>query len=145
MRIGIYGYGNLAKGVENAVIKNPDTELAAVFTRREPKEVKILTDNVPVIEACKVSEWKDKIDVMIICGGSAADLPVMTPMLADRFNVVDSYDNHFNIPVHYKNVNKAALRGCKTALISCGWDPGMFSINRLYSNVILPEGKDYTF
>jgi len=145
MKIGIYGYGNLGKGVEKAIIKNLDMELVAVFTRREPKSVVIETNNVPVIHTSKVLEWQDKIDVMVICGGSATDLPLMTPKLAEYFNVVDSYDNHSNISLHYKNVNKSALKGNKTALISCGWDPGMFSLNRLYSSCILPDGKDYTF
>jgi len=145
MKIGIYGYGNLAKGVENSIIKNDDMQLVAVFTRRNPKDITILANEVPVIHSSKVLEWKNKIDIMIICGGSATDLPVVTPMLAEHFNVVDSYDNHSNISIHYEKVNKAALHGNKTALISCGWDPGMFSLNRLYSNVILPDGKDYTF
>lgn len=145
MKIGIYGYGNLGRGVEVAITKNPDMDLAAVFTRRDPNSVKILTSNVPVIHSSKVLEWKDKIDVMIICCGSATDLPTITPNLAEHFNVVDSYDNHSNIHTHYENVNKASQKGSKTSLISCGWDPGMFSLNRLYMNTILPDGKDYTF
>ncbi|MBE5813290.1 MAG: diaminopimelate dehydrogenase [Clostridiales bacterium] len=144
MKIGIYGYGNLGKGVENAITKNPDMELVAVFTRREPNTI-IVSSDVPVIHVSHVLEWKDKIDVMIICGGSATDLPTMTPNLAEHFNVVDSYDNHSNIAVHWKNVNEASNKGNKTSLISCGWDPGMFSLNRLYANAILPDGKDYTF
>lgn len=144
MKIGIYGYGNLGKGVENAITKNPDMELVAVFTRRDPRTL-IISSDVPVIHTSKVLEWKDKIDVMIICGGSATDLPTMTPSLAEHFNVIDSYDNHSKIPTHYKNVDEAAIKGEKTALISCGWDPGMFSLNRLYANTILPDGKDYTF
>jgi len=145
MKIGIYGYGNLGRGVEVAINKNPDMDLAAVFTRRDPRSVKILTSNVPVIHSSKVLEWRDKIDVIIICCGSATDLPTITPNLAEHFNIVDSYDNHSNIHTHYENVNKMSHKGNKTALISCGWDPGMFSLNRLYMNVILPDGKDYTF
>lgn len=144
IKIGIYGYGNLGKGTETAVSKAEDMELAAVFTRRDPLSVKTIT-NVPVISADKVSEWKDKLDVMIICGGSASDLPVQTPALAEMFNVVDSFDTHANIPQHFEKVNAAALKGNKTAVISAGWDPGMFSIMRLYGAAILPGGKDYTF
>ena len=145
MRIGIYGYGNLGKGVENAIKKNDDMSLVAVFTRREPASLKIATENVPVISVNEIESWKDKIDVLILCGGSATDLPEMTPSLAKHFNVVDSYDNHSSIPVHFKNVQETALCGKKTALISCGWDPGMFSLNRLYASCILPDGNDYTF
>ncbi|MEF2920430.1 MAG: diaminopimelate dehydrogenase [Acutalibacteraceae bacterium] len=145
MRIGIYGYGNLGKGVENAVSKNPDTELVAVFTRRDPSTLNIATENVPVVSTNDLDKWTDKVDVMIICGGSATDLPGMTPMLAEKFNVIDSYDNHSNIPNHYKAVDTVAVKAEKTALISCGWDPGMFSINRLYANAVLPDGNDYTF
>ena len=144
MKIGIYGYGNLGKGVELAVDKNSDIELQAIFTRRNPKDI-VTTSNVPVISTDKVLEWKDKIDVMVICGGSATDLPIMTPMLSEHFNVVDSYDNHSNIYNHYMNVNTIAKSSNKVALISCGWDPGMFSLNRLYANSILPDGKNYTF
>ena len=145
IRIGIYGYGNLGKGIENAVRQNPDMELAAVFTRRDPETLKIATAGVPVVKADKVSEYKDKIDVMILCGGSATDLPVQTPELAQMFNVVDSFDTHAKIPEHYANVDAAAKKGSKTAMISVGWDPGMFSLNRLYAEAILPDGKDYTF
>jgi len=144
MKIGIYGYGNLGKGVENAITKNDDMELVAVFTRREPSKVTVLSD-VPIIHVNHVLEWKDKIDVMVLCGGSAKDLPMMTPILAEHFNVIDSYDNHSNISAHYENVNRAAIKGKKAALISCGWDPGMFSLNRLYANAILRDGRDYTF
>lgn len=144
MKIGIYGYGNLGKGVESAINKNEDMELVAVFTRREPNKITVLND-VPVMHVNHVLEWKDKIDVMIICGGSAVDLPIITPTLAEHFNVIDSYDNHSNIFIHYEKVNRAAIKGKNAALISCGWDPGMFSLNRLYANAILPEGKDYTF
>ena len=145
MKIGIYGYGNLAKGVESAIHKNPDMELAAVFTRRNPANLTLATCGVPVISASEVLDWKNRIDVMIICGGSATDLPKMTPELAEHFNVVDSYDNHSSIPLHYAAVDKAASASGTTALISCGWDPGMFSLNRLYANAVLPDGKDYTF
>lgn len=145
MKLAICGYGNLGRGVEKAITRNPDMELVAVFTRRNPESIKIMTENVPVVHISKILEWKDKIDVMVICGGSAIDLPVMTPELAEHFNVVDSYDNHKNIFCHYEKVNESALKGNKTALISCGWDPGMFSLNRLYSEAILPESKGYTF
>ena len=145
MRIGIYGYGNLGRGVECAITKNPDMTLAAVFTRRDPAALKIATKGVPVVAAAEIEQWKDKVDVLILCGGSATDLPKMTPALASHFHVVDSYDNHFSIPRHYKAVNEAAEAAGHVALISCGWDPGMFSLNRLYSNCILPDGSDYTF
>lgn len=145
MNIAIYGYGNLARGVENAITKNPDMTLCAVFTRRNPETVKTATVGVPVVHTDKVLDWVGKIDVMIICGGSATDLPTMTPALAEHFNVVDSYDNHSSIPQHFSNVDSAAVKAGTTALISCGWDPGMFSLNRLYSNCILPNGSDYTF
>lgn len=144
IRIGIFGYGNLGRGVEYAVMQNPDTELAAVFTRRDPSSVKIFSD-APVVSAENVSEWKDKIDVMIICGGSASDLPVQTPKLAEMFNVIDSFDTHARIPEHFANVDAAAKKGGKVGIISVGWDPGMFSVQRLYANSILVDGKDYTF
>ena len=145
MRIGIYGYGNLGKGVENAITRNPDMELAAVFTRRDPASLKIATAAVPVVAAAELPQWKDAIDVLVLCGGSATDLPVMTPELAKTFHVVDSYDNHSCIPVHYANVDAAATASGHVALISCGWDPGMFSLNRMYAGAILPSGCDYTF
>ena len=145
IRIGIVGYGNLAKGVECAITQNPDMELAAVFTRRDPASVTIKTPDVPVIHTDDCGEWKDKIDVMILCGGSATDLPEMTPKFARDFNVIDSFDNHANIPAHFAAVNAAAAEGGHIAFISVGWDPGLFSINRLYASAILPEGKDYTF
>ncbi|MGN0695960.1 MAG: diaminopimelate dehydrogenase, partial [Oscillospiraceae bacterium] len=144
IRIGIYGYGNLGKGVELAVKQNPDTELAAVFTRRDPSTVKTLS-GAQVVSADDVAQWKDKLDVMIICGGSATDLPVQTPMLAEMFNVIDSFDTHANIPQHFAKVDEAAKKGGNTAVISVGWDPGMFSVQRLYSNIILNDGADYTF
>ena len=145
MRAAIYGYGNLGRGVEDAISRSSDIELVAVFTRRAPGALKIATEGVPVVSADDVLNWVDKIDVMYLCGGSATDLPKMTPELARHFNVVDSFDNHSHIPEHYKAVNDAASAAGTTALISCGWDPGMFSLNRLYANCILPDGSDYTF
>lgn len=145
IRIGISGYGNLGKGVECAIRQNPDMELAAVFTRRDPESVNILTEGVPVVKITEVQEWADKIDVMILCGGSATDLPEQTPYLASMFNVIDSFDTHARIPEHYANVDEAAKKSGKIGIISVGWDPGMFSLNRLYANAILPDGKDYTF
>ena len=145
IRIGISGYGNLGRGVECAIRQNPDMELAAVFTRRDPESVSILTEGVPVVKITEVQEWTDKIDVMILCGGSATDLPEQTPYLASMFNVIDSFDTHARIPEHYANVDAAAKEGNKVGIISVGWDPGMFSLNRLYANAILPDGKDYTF
>lgn len=144
-RIGIMGYGNLGRGVEIAVNAADDMELAAVFTRRAPETVKILSPAVPVVHADEAEQWKDKIDVMILCGGSATDLPEQTPAYAKMFNVIDSFDTHARIPEHFANVDKAAKEGGKTAIISVGWDPGMFSLNRVYANAILPDGKDYTF
>ncbi|WP_026517332.1 diaminopimelate dehydrogenase [Butyrivibrio sp. MC2021] len=144
-RIGILGYGNLGKGVELAVKEAPDMELAAVFTRRDPSSLKIQTAGVPVVSVNDVADWKDKIDVMILCGGSATDLPVQTPEYAAMFNVVDSFDTHARIPEHFANVDAAARKAGKIAVISCGWDPGMFSLARVYSNAILPDGNDYTF
>ncbi|MDE6903912.1 MAG: diaminopimelate dehydrogenase [Lachnospiraceae bacterium] len=144
-RVGILGYGNLGRGVECAIKQNPDLELLAVFTRRNPEDVKILTETAKVCPVSEVKDWKDKLDVMILCGGSATDLPKQSPEMASMFNIVDSFDTHAKIPEHYKNVDKRAKEGGKTAIISIGWDPGMFSLNRLYANAILPEGKDYTF
>ncbi len=145
MNIGILGYGNLGRGIECAVRQNADMELKAVFTRRNPKTVKILTKGVPVYSTDEVLAHKDEIDVLIICGGSATDLPKQTPEYAKYFNVIDSFDTHANIPTHFANVDKSAKESGHTALISAGWDPGMFSLNRLYANCILPEGNDYTF
>ena len=145
IRIGIFGYGNLGKGIECAIKHNPDLELKAVFTRRNPDSVKILTEGVKVCSAEDAPKWKDEIDVMILCGGSATDLPVQTPKYAQWFNVVDSFDTHARIPEHFAAVDAAAKKAGKVSLISCGWDPGMFSLNRLYANCILPEGQDYTF
>ena len=145
MRIGILGYGNLGRGVEFAVKDNPDTELAAVFTRRDPSTLKINTPNVPIVKVSDIADWKDKIDVLILCGGSATDLPMQTPEFAKLFNVVDSFDTHAKIPQHFANVNEAAKSNNHIALISVGWDPGLFSLARVYFNSVLPEGKDYTF
>ena len=145
IKIGIAGYGNLGRGVECAIKPNPDMELAAVFTRRNPESVQILTEGVPVCRIEDAGEWKDRIDVMILCGGSATDLPEQTPAFAKMFNVIDSFDTHAKIPEHYANVDAAAKEGGKVSIISVGWDPGMFSLNRLYANAILPDGKDYTF
>ncbi len=145
IRIGIFGYGNLARGVEIAVNREKDMELCAVFTRRDPGSVKIKTEGVSVISADSAEEYKDKIDVMILCGGSATDLPVQTPEMAKLFNVVDSFDTHAKIPEHFENVEQIARENKKTAVISAGWDPGMFSIMRLYAGAVLPDGEDYTF
>ncbi|MCR5341784.1 MAG: diaminopimelate dehydrogenase [Butyrivibrio sp.] len=144
-RIGIIGYGNLGKGVELAVKEAKDMELVAVFTRRDPASLTIKTQGIPVVSVSEVENWKDKIDVMILCGGSATDLPVQTPEYAKLFNVVDSFDTHARIPEHFANVDAAAKEAGKVAVISCGWDPGMFSLARVYSNAILPDGNDYTF
>ncbi len=145
MKIGIYGYGNLGRGVEIAAAGSDDFEIFGVFTRRNPETVKTVYDTTAVYPANEVLKYKEQIDVMIICGGSATDLPEMTPQLAENFNVVDSFDTHADIPKHFAKVDKAAKQGKKVAVISAGWDPGMFSLARLYSNVILPQGKDYTF
>ncbi len=145
MKLAILGYGNLGKGIECAVKQNKDAELKYVFTRRDPATVKILTEGVSVKNVSEILDYKDDIDVLIICGGSATDLPEMTPKYAQYFNVIDSFDTHARIPEHFANVDKAAKESGHTALISAGWDPGMFSLNRLYANCILPEGNDYTF
>ena len=145
IKIGIVGYGNLAKGVECAIRQNPDMELKAVFTRRDPASVKIMTPDVPVLTLSDAQNWKDQIDVMILCGGSATDLPKMTPEFARNFNVIDSFDTHAKIPEHFAAVNEAASASGHVAFISVGWDPGLFSLNRLYASAILPEGRDYTF
>ncbi len=146
IRIGIYGFGNLGKGVLEAIKQNPDMELVAIFTRRNPEDVASqLKEKVTVVSTNSVQEYKGKIDVMIACGGSATDLPEQTPMLAKMFNVVDSFDTHAKIPEHYAKVNEEAKRGETIGVISCGWDPGMFSLNRLYANSILPKGNTYTF
>lgn len=145
LRIGIYGYGNLGRGVEAAIALNNDAELVGVFTRRDPSAVKIRTAGVEVYHTDELENFKDKIDVLIICGGSATDLPEMTPALARDFNVLDSFDTHAKIPEHFDRVDEAAKAGDRIALISCGWDPGLFSLARLYMNAVLPVGQDYTF
>ncbi|MBQ3038004.1 MAG: diaminopimelate dehydrogenase [Clostridia bacterium] len=145
MRIGIYGYGNLGRGVENAIRQNPDMKLVAVFTRRNPEDLVIGTPNVPVYHVDKAKEMSGDIDVMILCGGSATDLPEQTPELCKYFNVVDSFDTHAKIPEHFKNVDEMAKKSKKVGMISVGWDPGMFSLNRLYGSAILVDGEDYTF
>lgn len=145
IRIGILGYGNLGRGVECALRQNPDMELVAVFTRRKPDSVKILTPDVPVYSGETAEQMADKIDVLILCGGSATDLPEQTPRYAKLFNVVDSFDTHARIPEHFANVDEAAKASGKVGIISVGWDPGMFSLNRMYANAVLPQGADYTF
>lgn len=145
IRIGILGYGNLGRGVECAIRQNPDMELTAVFTRRNPDSVKPLTEGVSVYSVDDAEKMTDKIDVMILCGGSATDLPVQTPEFARLFNTINSFDTHAKVPEHFEAVDAAAKEGNKISIISVGWDPGMFSLNRLYANAILPQGKDYTF
>ena len=145
IRIGIVGYGNLGRGVECAIRQNEDMTLAAVFTRRDPASVYILTEHVPVVPIADAAQWKDKIDVMILCGGSATDLPMMSPAIAKEFHIVDSFDTHAKIPEHFAAVDAAAKESGHVAIISSGWDPGLFSLNRLYGQAILPQGKDYTF
>lgn len=144
IRVGILGYGNLGRGVEAALAQNEDMELVGVFTRRDPSTVNVMSD-VPVYHTDDAVGMKDQIDVMILCGGSATDLPKLTPQYAAWFNVVDSFDTHANIPEHFAAVDAAAKQSGKIGMISCGWDPGMFSLNRVYANAILPQGKDYTF
>lgn len=145
MKIGIVGYGNLGRGVECSIAQNPDMELVAVFTRRDPSSVKILTEGVKVYHVDDAISMKDEIDVMILCGGSAKDLPEQTPEFAKYFNVVDSFDTHAKIPEHLNNVDVSCNDSKKIAIISVGWDPGMFSLNRMLGNAVLPEGSDYTF
>ncbi len=144
IKVGIIGYGNLGKGVELAVLNNNDMELRAIFTRRNPSSIKTLT-NVKVNSIEEIEKWRDDIDVMILCGGSATDLPVQTPKFASMFNVIDSFDTHAKIQGHFKNVNESAKSAKKIALISCGWDPGIFSLNRLLAECYLPKGNTYTF
>ena len=145
IRIGIMGYGNLGRGIECAIRQNSDMELVAVFTRRPPETVRILTEGVNVYHVDDAIKMKNEIDVLILCGGSATDLPKQTVEYAKYFNVVDSFDTHAKIPDHFENVNKMAVENNNVALISAGWDPGMFSLNRLYASAVLPQGKDYTF
>ena len=144
MKLAILGYGNLGKGVEKAVKQNKDIELVAIFTRRNPKDLKT-NSGTQVLNVSEIENWKDKIDVLILCGGSATDLPVQTPKCVKMFNVIDSFDTHAKIPEHFKNVDTAAKQSGKIGIISVGWDPGLFSLNRMYANAILPNGKDYTF
>ena len=144
MKAAILGYGNLARGIESAILQAPDIELVAVFSRRDPAGIKTVT-NVPVYSVNDILNYKDEIDVLFLCGGSATDLPKQTPEYAKYFNVIDSFDTHANIPQHFAAVDASAKEAGKVAMISCGWDPGMFSLNRLYANAILPEGNDYTF
>lgn len=145
IQLGILGYGNLGRGVECAIRQNSDMELMAVFTRRDPKELMIQTKTATVCNISEITEWKDRIDVMILCGGSATDLPKQSPFYAKLFNIVDSFDTHAKIPEHFQAVDEAAREGEHVGIISVGWDPGMFSLNRMYANAILPEGQDYTF
>lgn len=145
IRIGIVGYGNIGRGVELAVARNEDMELRAVFTRRDPSAVKIHTDGAAVMHMDDMLSMKDEIDVMVLCGGSATDLPVMGPKIAADFNTIDSFDTHARIPEYYADMDKAAKEGGKIGIISVGWDPGMFSLNRLYAEAILPQGSTYTF
>lgn len=145
IKIGIAGYGNLGKGVELAARQNPDMELIAVFTRRDPVNIKIKSENIPVCRYQEMERFAGKIDVIIVCGGSATDLEVQTPQIARMFNCVDSFDTHAKIPAYFKLVDEVASSSRHTSIISVGWDPGMFSVNRLYANSILPDGKDYTF
>lgn len=144
IKIGIMGYGNLGRGIEAAICQNDDLELVGVFTRRDPESVKVLT-GAKSYNVCELPKMKDEIDVLVICGGSATDLPKQTPEYAKMFNVIDSFDTHAKIPEHFKAVDEAAKSSDHVAMISVGWDPGMFSINRLYAQSILPDGKDYTF
>lgn len=145
IRIGILGYGNLSRGVESAIKQNADTELVAVFTKRNPSDLTIHTEGVPVCSVNDIEDWKDKIDVLVLGGGSATDLPEQTPKYATMFNVIDSFDTHARIPEHFANVDKAAKEGGKVGIISVGWDPGMFSLLRMLSTAVLPEGENYTF
>lgn len=145
IKIGILGYGNLGKGVEAAIKKNNDTELVAVYTRRDPKKMTINTESVAVKSVAELDTGKEDIDVLVICGGSATDLPEMTPKYAEMYNVIDSFDTHARVPEHFANVDAAAKKAGKIGIISCGWDPGMFSVSRLYASAVLPDGKDYTF
>lgn len=145
MKVGILGYGNLGKGVESAIRQNDDMELSCIITRRDPKSITPATEGVEVYSVEDIEKLQDKIDVLVLCGGSATDLPEQTPEYAKYFNVIDSFDTHARIPEHFANVNRVAKENGHVALISCGWDPGMFSLMRLYGDSVLPEGQDYTF
>ena len=145
IKIGIVGYGNLAKGAESAIARDPNMELVAVFTRRDPESVHISTANVSVVPYSQISRWADRIHILLLCGGSASDLPVMTPELAQNFHVVDSFDTHARIPEHCSNVDRAARSSGHIAVISAGWDPGLFSLSRVYASAVLPQSTTYTF
>ena len=145
IKIAIVGYGNLAKGAESAISQNPDMELVAVFTRRDPGSLRIASPNVPVIHLSQIEQWKDRVQVLLLCGGSASDLPTMTPELAEHFHVIDSFDTHAKIPEHYARVEAVAKASNHIAVISGGWDPGLFSLNRIYASAILPRSTTYTF
>lgn len=145
IRIGIAGYGNLGRGVEAAIRQNPDMEAVAVFTRRNPSDITPVSPGLPVVSLSDAAQWKDRIDVMILCGGSAKDLPEQTPMLAQWFHMVDSFDTHANIPTHFDAVDTIAKKAGTVGIISVGWDPGLFSLNRLYAQAVLPQGQDETF
>ena len=145
IKIGIVGYGNLGRGVELSLEQNPDMELVAVFTRRDPSTLNLITNDVQAVHMDDILEYKEKIDVMILCGGSANDLPTQSPEVATHFNIIDSFDTHAKIPEHYANVDEAAKSGGKLGIISAGWDPGLFSLNRLYAEVVLPQGETFTF
>ncbi len=145
IRIGIVGYGNIGKGVEKAIARNEDMELAAVFTRRDPAFCEVATETAVVKTMEDMKSMKGEIDVMVLCGGSATDLPVMGPQIATDFNTIDSFDTHARIPEYFENVDKAAKAGGNVGIISVGWDPGMFSLNRLYAESILVQGSTYTF
>ena len=145
IKIGIVGYGNLARGAESAIAQNNDMELVAVFTRRNPSTVQVQSNNIPVVSLSEIAQWKDRIDILLLCGGSASDLPRMTPDLAQMFHVVDSFDTHAKIPSHYENVNNVAKASDHVAVISAGWDPGLFSLSRIYASAVLPQSTTYTF
>ena len=145
MKVGILGYGNLGRGVESAIRQNDDMELTCIITRRDPKSITPATEGVKVYSVDEIEDLKDQIDVLVLCGGSATDLPKQTPEYAKYFNVIDSFDTHARIPEHFAAVDKVAKENGHVALISCGWDPGMFSLMRLYGASVLPEGQDYTF
>lgn len=145
LKVGIVGYGNLARGVESAIAQNSDMELVAVFTRRDPDSIKIHSNSVPVLPLSQIIQWKDRINILLLCGGSASDLPGMTPELAKYFHVVDSFDTHAKIPEHYARVNSIAKTSGHIAIISAGWDPGLFSLSRIYASAILPQSTTYTF
>lgn len=145
IKVGILGYGNLGRGVESAIKQNLDMELVGIFTRRDPKALKVISQDVRVYHLDEAISMRDSIDVMILCGGSAKDLPEQTPEFAKYFNVIDSFDNHAHIPEHFAKVDASSKESKKISIISVGWDPGLFSLNRVYAQIVLPEGKDYTF